>query len=167
MVNSLGRTASEPAPAPDPAPGAGAAEGAAEGVGEAGITEVEKEDGAALGEATGACPPAWFSGLVAAGEGVGVGEGAAEEGLAAGVLGAAALPSPILVVSSPSSMYTPLKNQSSAPAASLAPGSLRIPTWKSAPLDCVLAVKGPAVFFSSSLPVECQKVTEPPEKSIS
>ena len=64
------------------------------------------------------------------------------------------LPEPTAVVSSPLSTYTPLKNQSSAPAASLLPGSLRTPRCQSAPLDDVLALTGPAVLLSAAPPVD-------------
>ena len=189
MVNSSGRTASESALPVGLATGAAdeveeatgvstgaalvtAAEEDAAGVLIGAATEeaAAEEEITALEEAAGVSAAATDE-LAAALEEVAA--GAAEETtldivVGTGFSGAApAAPPPTLVVSSPSSMYTPLKNQSSAPSLSAWPGSLRTPRCQSLPSEEVLASKGPAVCFNSSLPVECQKATEPASKSIS
>jgi hypothetical protein len=65
------------------------------------------------------------------------------------------------VVSVPLSTYVPEKYQSSAPEPSFPwRGRRSTPRCQSAPLLEVLTAKGPAVFVSVPLPVECQKVTE-------
>lgn len=184
-VNSSGRGALDPDPVPAEAVGVATALDDATRMGEARGLEAMLGVADAMGTdvATAADEAMGVSAAASAEDGTGVGttSTADEEVTAAGVeeeitatedaADTSASPeSPAMltdVVSSPLSMYTPLKYQSSAPVPSLLPGRRRTPRCQSAPLEEVLAVNGPAVFVNALLPVECQKVTEPASKSIS
>jgi hypothetical protein len=151
IVNSLGRTASEPGLVPVGLLGAAApVVGVEDAVGEVVGEAIEDAAGEVVGEAADgtfgeaveeATEEAVDEALDEAGEEAF--EEAVEEAMAnlveeataalvEGAAGSTAPPEPpelfTAVVSSPFSMYTPLKNQSSAPAASLPPGRRRTPT---------------------------------------
>jgi hypothetical protein len=162
MVNSLGRTASEPVPAG--AVGVGTALEAVEvgAVDEDFTIAVEKVVGAGFDAAADEAAAIAvtdvamiFEDVAATAEDVAAtvedatttaeDAGATAED-AAGFTAPPAPPAlPTDVVRSPLSMYTPEKNQSSAALPSLLPGRRSTPRCQSAPLEDVAIVKGPAV----------------------